>query len=329
MTRSAAAASAVGTLLSFVVFVATGCVSDVPIGFDRQPSAGAGAGTAGGGASAGGSSGGGTGGGGAAGTDTSGSGGANAGETGGSGDSGSGCNVTRCGNTVYTCGDCEDNDGDGAIDAADGQCLGPCDDTEASYYPNIPGQNGGSCRQDCYFDKGVGANDQCFSSFRCDPLAVLPDYPPNGEASCAYDESTNISGTNASCAELREAQSDACGENCGPLVPNGCDCFGCCELPAQSENYVWIGSLVDGAGSCNEATVTDPSACKPCTPFLSCLNTCEECEICAGRPLPGPDCAETGGEQCTQGRAPCGLPGQPLCPAGQYCITGCCVIEPR
>jgi hypothetical protein len=32
-----------------------------------------------------------------------------------------------------------------------------------------------------------------------------------------------------------------------------------------------------------------------------------------------PDAACPGGEQ------PCGLPGQPLCPDGYYCITHCCV----
>src|SRR5688572_7666857 len=35
------------------------------------------------------------------------------------------------------CGDCQDNDNDGLSDAADPECLGPCDNTEDSFHGGI------------------------------------------------------------------------------------------------------------------------------------------------------------------------------------------------
>ena len=29
--------------------------------------------------------------------------------------------------------------------------------------------------------------------------------------------------------------------------------------------------------------------------------------------------------QCEDGKQPCGLPGQALCPRTHYCLSGCCV----
>jgi hypothetical protein len=314
MTRPASAALAVFAL-ALAGTSASGCVSDVMIGMDRSPSsAGSGGGSGGTTAGLGGSIPGG------------GTGASDAGQNGEGGGAATGCVVALCGMRVYACGNCNDDDGDGNIDSADSQCLGPCDDTEDSYYPNIDGQNGSSCRQDCYFDRGGGTNDQCFSSFRCDPFSTAPDYPPSGDAGCAYDPDADIPATNATCAELSAAQPDACADNCGPLVPNGCDCFGCCELPVASGSYVWIGS---NGGTCNEASVSDPSACRPCTPVPSCLNDCGPCEICAGRQTPGSDCMEGEAGQCPDGVTPCGLSGQAACSPGQYCITGCCQTEPR
>jgi hypothetical protein len=323
MTRFAAAASAVAVLAVLTGAVAGGCVNDVPIGSDFT--AGTAAGSSGSGTLNGGSAG--ATGGGSSGTANGGS----SGDLAGAGGEDSSCRIALCGTRLdpYECGDCDDNDLDGSTDADDSECLGPCDNTEDSYYPNIPGQDGGSCRLDCYFDPGSGTNDQCYSSFRCDPYSIEPDYPPSGEAACAYDPTANIPGTNASCAELYETQSDSCHSECDPLVPNGCDCFGCCELPAGSDQFVWIGSTEDGAGSCTEATVHDPAACHPCTPMPSCINPCDDCEVCAGRQTPSENCTSGESGQCPTGRAACGLPGQPSCSPGQYCITGCCVIEPR
>jgi hypothetical protein len=73
------------------------------------------------------------------------------------------CQIKTCQGKVYECGDCLDNDSDCRIDSSDDQCLGPCDNTENSFYGGIPGQNNAPCKQDCYFDADTGAgNDQCY-----------------------------------------------------------------------------------------------------------------------------------------------------------------------
>lgn len=73
------------------------------------------------------------------------------------------------------------------------------------------------------------------------------------------------------------------------------------------------------------ATVADPTNCKPCTQVPSCLNTCEHCDVCIGRELPL-DCVL---QACPPGRQLCGGPGQPVCPAGESCITGYCAKNPQ
>jgi len=240
------------------------------------------------------------------------------------------CEPASCQGKVYSCGDCLDNDGDGAIDADDSQCLGPCDDTEDSFYLDLPGGSGGNCQQDCYFDRNSGSgNDDCRYSLSCDPLSVAPDYPPSGDEKCAYVESGSVPGLGASCAEVSTSQPQACLDACLPLTPNGCDCFGCCELPAGSDRFVWIGSsATSGTGTCTEDVLGDPSLCKPCTPVTSCFNACDPCEVCAGRPMPDASCGDSV-ERCALGRPTCGQPGEEPCGSGSYCITGCCVPEPR
>lgn len=235
------------------------------------------------------------------------------------------CHVAQCQGKTYACGDCTDDDRDGLIDAQDPDCLGPCDNTEDSFFGGIPGQSGGGCRQDCYFDNDSGAgNDGCDWSHACDPLAVAPEYPPSGSAQCAYDGNTNIQGR--ACAVLASTQSAECSDVCQPLVPNGCDCFGCCELPARSGSYVWLGSNVAGTGTCSRDTLGDPNACRPCTPVPSCFNTCERCEICAGETSLDTSCGDAAAT-CDPGVLPCG-PGA-SCAEQYYCISGCCAAVPR
>src|SRR5262249_14536140 len=61
-------------------------------------------------------------------------------------------------------------------------------------------------------------------------------------------------------------------------------------------NYVFAGSVnAQGQGTCtaDQATLNDPTKCKPCTPVVGCQNTCAHCELCfGGAPLP-PDCFTT------------------------------------
>lgn len=284
-----------------------GCSSDVPIGSNLHSGLEPGAGASGAGSNSGGSGGSAAGG---------------AAPNGGS--AGTTCEPALCQGRVYACGNCIDDDGDGTLDSDDVHCTGPCDDSETSFSVDIPGGNAAPCRHDCFFDGDTGAgNDACAWSHRCDPLAVAPDYPPSGDVMCSYDEDAPIPGMTAGCSDLRDEQDPMCAAACGPLVPNGCDCFGCCELPAASGRYVWLGS---GDGSCTLETLDDSDACRPCTPVEACLNPCDGCELCVGRTTLDETCGAGGAPVCPTGMASCG-PGI-RCPETSYCITGCCVPEP-
>ncbi|MFW5925166.1 MAG: hypothetical protein ACOCV4_03310, partial [Myxococcota bacterium] len=71
-----------------------------------------------------------------------------------------------------------------------------------------------------------------------------------------------------------------------------------------------------------------------CTPVGddACVNTCERCELCLGKDTIPDDCfdsPEDGGtdtDRCDEGVQACGLEGDDECPAGYYCLTGCCVL---
>lgn len=243
-----------------------------------------------------------------------------------------GATSSTCGGHVYECCDDEDNDDDGLIDAFDPDCTGPCDNTEDSLYPDLPGMTGAACQLDCFWDNGNGAgNDECYWDHHCDPLEVDPDYHPEGE-DCAFDDTVDVGPF--TCDEAFAGQTQQCYDYCIPLVPNGCDCFGCCELPAESGNFVWLQSYDENKnGTCTLDAVEDPELCQPCTVVPGCENPCGHCELCMGKTELPPDCygsdAGTGGSgggyiQCEPPLQPCGLPDQDPCPAGEYCITGCC-----
>jgi hypothetical protein len=271
--------------------------------------------------------------------------------------------IKTCQGKTYECGDCVDNDGDGKIDVGeDPDCLGPCHNAEDTFYGSIPGQAGPACLVDCYFDQDSGSgNDTCNWNHKCDPLSVAPDYPPEHDPACECSPGSgspwpctaNTPGTPSSCHELYQDQPQTCDDFCGPLTPNGCDCFGCCELPAGSGKYVWLGTEdASGNGTCDLASVSDPVKCGPCTPVAACLNDCEHCELCLGKTELPPDCfppdagtggsggsggsgggtggtgGSCGGQICPAGAQQCGLSCQPPCPVGQFCLTGCCTFVP-
>ena len=296
-------AAAAGLALSAGFAAAIGCSEDVEVGANLLPVAHAGAG-----------------------------GGASTGSAGAAP-----CVETACLGRIFQCGDCWDNDADGLTDSLDPDCLGACDNTEDSFYGGIPGQNSAPCKQDCYFDRDTGSgNDDCNWSHECDPLSMPPDYPPSGDAACRYDSTATIPGTDATCDDAFQTQSDVCLGYCLPLTPNGCDCFGCCELPAGSGSFVWLGSTANGVGSCDQASLGDPELCRPCTPVPSCFNDCKRCEVCVGKPELPAECLEPGGggaggqgAQCDGAAQPCGQPGQEPCPQDMYCISGCCVRLPE
>jgi hypothetical protein len=227
-----------------------------------------------------------------------------------------GCRVTQCQNHVYACGDCTDNDGDGKIDMNDPDCLGPCHNAENTYYGSVPGQAGPACTVDCYFDQDSGSgNDTCNWNHRCDPLSVATKYPPEGDAACAFDIGTNTPGTGDSCGRvpgytgdgglgLYDRQPSTCLNFCQPLTPNGCDCFGCCELPAHSGKFVWLGSEdSSGNGICDKQSVANPDKCRPCTPVKGCVNDCKTCELCLGKDTLPAECTPKPPDGGTAGTA--------------------------
>lgn len=244
------------------------------------------------------------------------------------------CFTATCNGKLLQCGNCLDDDGDGAVDADDHECLGPCDNTEGpTLNADVGGETGATCGADCYWDFGNGpGNDECAWDYRCDPFAP--------KAGCSFDQAR------ADSSSCPAEQPQFCSETfCGPLTPNGCDCFGCCtfpELAGQGPNgtdgYVWIGSVASGgAGTCTFADVQDPAKCPVCTPQPSCLNDCQECELCIGKPelppscFPPPDADPDAGpppppQICPVGLQACGLPGQDPCGPGFYCISGCCQV---
>lgn len=263
------------------------------------------------------------------------------GGTTGTGGASGGCSLILCDGKSMFCGDCVDNDGDGLVDDKDPECLGPCDNTEGPVLlAGVPGEDGNTCGADCYFDVGNGSGSgECKWDRRCDPLEPKVD-PSGANPQCLYDP-TLIGDANY-CPETQPAD---CEESCGALTPNGCDCFGCCTFPDLAglgadggPGYIFLGSetKADG-GTCTLAEVTNPESCFPCTPAGNCLNTCERCEICLGKPTIPDDCfpgsggssgmggaGGDGGMRCPVGKQACGLPGDPACPAGAFCLTGCC-----
>jgi hypothetical protein len=231
------------------------------------------------------------------------------------------CEPASCGASTYACGDCLDNDADGRLDASDPECLGPCDDSESELSSGIEPRVNGSCRTDCYFDRNAGSGDDgCGWSYRCDPRSTAPEYPPTGLAMCEYAPESPTCGADADLA--------ACEAGCLPLTPNGCDCFGCCELPAQSGRFVWLGSETLDDARCDLSS-DDPRACKPCTPVSACQNLCDECELCVGKAELPAACASGLGPVCPEGVRACDAAVPGTCGSQAYCVTGCCVLLPR
>ena len=205
-----------------------------------------------------------------------------------------------CGGKVYACGDALDNDGDGLIDYADPECTTPCDDAEVSFQTDLPGQNE-DCKSDCYFDENTGVgDDQCQQNLRCD------GENPGALIGCDYDPEFKM---------CEVAVEDTCLSSCVPLVPNGCDCFGCCEI---GDRTVYL----DGSPDCR---LDNLEACQSCTLNTECANPCEaeKCELCFGQTVANLSDECNGEPACPDGVGSCASHSD--CPAGDFCQTGCCI----
>jgi hypothetical protein len=228
------------------------------------------------------------------------------------------CTPVDCGGTNYACGNCLDDDNDGLMDDKDPGCLGPCHNREDSFLwgcaPCDQG-GGGQCERDCYYDgnASVASTDGCQYNLKCD--IRTPD------DNCPY--TPNLIGGNNSCPAT---QSDPrCYSVCrDQLTPNGCDCWGCCSVTNSAGTFeIYLRSeTINGGTPCTIETANDPNICKPCTKNPSCEKGCGECQLCLGKTTLPDHCTTT--EQCPSGEQACGLPGQPDCPEGAFCLTGCC-----
>ena len=219
--------------------------------------------------------------------------------------SGDGCSAScntegpiECMGQIYQCGDTLDNDSDGLIDLDDPECISPCDDDESTFRTNLPGQ-AEDCKSDCYWDADSGSGqDKCDWNLKCDPAN------PGAEIGCAYDP--NLMG----CDPM---QVQMCLDVCEPLIPNGCDCFGCCEINGQ---FVYL----DGA----QCSLDNLGGCSSCTFNEQCGNPCmpEICELCFGQdPSELPE--ECDEPECPDNLDPCLDTSE--CGEGFWCQTGCCV----
>ena len=193
---------------------------------------------------------------------------------------------------------------------------------ESSYATGIPGDNVDACKQDCFFDGNSGMGDDgCDWQLKCDPRTT--------NAACPYDQAYASQHTDE--CSFSASQSQTCIDKCQKLVPNGCDCFGCCVVPGAPAPILL-------AATCTAANFNDPTKCPRCTQVTQCSNPCEHCEICIGKPTLPADCTTTTPDagtdgppppppQCGTDYQPCG-PGTPTpadsCPQGLGCITGCC-----
>ncbi|WP_224194427.1 hypothetical protein [Nannocystis pusilla] len=210
------------------------------------------------------------------------------------------CAPKGCGGQVQACGDCLDNDGDGAIDLDDPECLSPCDAREDVFATGSAG--GKSCALDCFWDGDAGPGDDgCRWDLRCDPARP-------GPGKCAYDPDRD-------CPAEQGAE---CLVAC--RAPNGCDCFGCCSLAA----FGLDGAVYLGDPDCSLANLDE---CAQCTKNPGCENSCRPdlCEVCFGESAPPPGCAEAA---CPEGQECVTAGGGSDCGQDMFCAAGCCAPLP-
>jgi len=221
-----------------------------------------------------------------------------------------------CGRKVCKCDDGEDNDHDELIDGLDPECTARFDDNEETFATGGPKAAINPCL-DCFWDD----ND--------DPM----------DDGCAYPEACRTEGPDtmpmpmpgpmAGLMMCRTCEvTPRCIDACRAHTPNGCDCFGCCEVTGQDGTlaHVVLGD------ECSLAHVDDARKCPVCVPNPACANPCGRCELCLGKraqDLPA-DCADPGTsdaatpQQCDDGYQTCAQDG--ACPDDYYCVLGCCLV---
>ncbi len=201
-----------------------------------------------------------------------------------------------CGDVPCQCSDGVDNDDDDLVDGLDGECTGPADNDEASFATGVPGDNVDPKWQDCFFDGNSGAgDDKCRYSTDC-----LTGDLPLSDPDCSVVE--------------------ACVDFCAPRTPNGCDCFGCCEVTFTDDS---TGTILIS----EPCDADDPASCTECVQTTECDNECGQCELCGGKTQADidadPDCSE--GYTCDGGEIQCPSGTNAECESGFSCQFGCCL----
>ena len=220
------------------------------------------------------------------------------------------------------CSDCVDNDNDGFIDSYDVECTGPLDNDEASFATGISGDNKDAVNQDCFFDGNSGAgNDGCNIHVCCLLGAKTVQECTIGANQYNPADCPPPIGT--------KPLSQMCIDVCGRLAPPGCDCFGCCTICDPTTNLCYdVATNPITSPECTQATISDPTKCKPCTKVPSCgSSTCGgmTCILCPGQDPNDLPASCNGSTQCPTGSTACPLGTE--CPTGTYCDAGskCCV----
>jgi hypothetical protein len=204
-----------------------------------------------------------------------------------------------CDDHTCMCDNGKDDDDDGLTDGFDPECTGPYDDQENSFATGAPNSRG-KCR-DCFWDDNAGGGrDDCRYAAAC----LLGQAAGPGNCSCNVD--------------------DACLDSCLDRTPNGCDCFGCCDV-TDSQGKVVSVLLED---SCSLAKIDDTDACPRCKQSPQCRNPCGPCELCPGRrtsdlPASCRDAQPQVDHACDEGALVCD--SQNACPTDFYCQLGCCM----
>lgn len=208
----------------------------------------------------------------------------------------------RCGKHSCACDNGLDDDADGLVDGLDPECTAGFDDDEVSFATGLPNKQGG-CR-DCFWDDNAGSGDDACRY----PAECLSGSVPNNNGNCSSCE------VGAQCIT-----------SCLGRTPNGCDCFGCCEVTRPSGERVFT----ELAETCQLTALDDLERCPRCVQNTACLNPCARCELCLGKTaasLPA-DCKYDAGGldySCEDGRA-CRISSD--CSTGEYCLLGCCLVD--
>jgi hypothetical protein len=222
----------------------------------------------------------------------------------------------KCGKNVCKCANGEDDDGDGLIDGADPECTSAVDNDESTFATGGPKAPLNEC-EDCFWDGNDSAEDDgCMYPGPCrrDGPAAMEPGPP-----------MPTPGTAMMCRSCDVAA--RCVDTCRSRTPNGCDCFGCCEITGADGVPVNV-VLSD---ECAVKHVGNGGKCPSCVPNPECFNPCGPCELCFGKTAEqvAAECADAGegggtAGACDDGYDSCS--GDSACAEGYYCVLGCCMV---